>query len=86
MEEITLLPWDELTTDRANELLPHSDSTRPLSRAVWSVTVDDEGIDDEETEPRAKRVQLQVQLMDRAGQKIAPLLLTAWVFQREVQP
>jgi prepilin-type N-terminal cleavage/methylation domain-containing protein len=75
-EQIENIPWEHLPTATANQMpLPESAATH-LPGAQLKITVNDE------TDPVAKRVLVEITWNGRGGERVGPVRLTTWVFPK----
>jgi hypothetical protein len=73
-EQIGNIPWDNLPTEAANQIpLPES-TTKHLPDAELKVAVEDE------TDPIAKRVTVELTWSGTGGDHNGPVRMTSWVF------
>lgn len=76
MDELTSRPYEELTSEAAaNVELPPALKDQ-LPGATLQVEI-------QEAEPKAKRIRLELGWNQRNGRPLAPMRLTAWVYERE---
>ena len=79
-EQIENMPWNSLTTEAASQI-PIPELAGPyLPGAKLTVAVNDE------TDPPAKRVLVEITWNGRGGQRSEPVRLTSWVFPENVPP
>lgn len=80
MERVMMTPWDELTDERLSSWSLSSTAQRSLpdGRLEIAVTRD-------EQPSAAKRVHVQVDWRNHAGQYDRPVLLVAWKHRTEVE-
>jgi hypothetical protein len=73
-EQIGNIPWDNLPAEAARQMpLPES-AVAHLPDAELKITVNDE------TEPAAKRIAVEITWKGRGGDRAGPVRLTSWVF------
>ena len=74
-EEVENIPWDQLTTEAANQIKIPTPLLPQLPGAKLAVVVS------EESAPVAnKRIQLVLTWNTRSGHSAAPIRFTAWAF------
>lgn len=74
MERVTCLPWQGITPPRIAQIGLDPEIERQLPDATLAATVD--------SDEQAKRIGLALSWTDRAGQAVAPVRLTTWVFRQ----
>ena len=77
-EQIENMPWDSLTTEAASQITIPELAAPYLPDAKLIVAVNDE------TDPLAKRVVVEITWKGRGGQRSQPVRLTSWVFPENV--
>ena len=73
MERMTVLPWDELTTEAAEQFVASRDSAVALDDPELTITVSD--VDDSLP---AKRIEVTLAWRDQAHRRVEPVRLVAW--------
>lgn len=73
-EQIENMPWEQVTTEAASQVAIPELAAPYLLGAKLTVTVN------EETDPPAKRVLVEITWNGRGGQRSQPVRLTSWVF------
>lgn len=81
MERLTLLPFDELTPERAADAAVTEETARMLRDARLDVSIVEDS-----AAPPSKRISLRLTWTGPSGRPAAPCRLTAWVVRREEQP
>ena len=76
MENLTARPFAKLTPEAARQLELPASLKNQLPEAKLEVEI-------AEAQPNAKRIRLRLSWILYNGQPLAPLRLSAWVFQRE---
>jgi len=79
-EQIENMAWDSLTTEAANQISIPELAKPYLPNAKLIVAVNDE------TDPPAKRVVVEITWNGRGGQRSQPVRLTSWIFPEDVPP
>ena len=78
LEEIALIPWDDLSSDRFSQRSPSPGLLQHIPDAQLTVKVD---LDP--AEPRMKRVLLELRWETAPGKAAPPVKLTGWFADRE---
>jgi prepilin-type N-terminal cleavage/methylation domain-containing protein len=78
-EQIENMPWDQLTTEAASQIAIPELAMPYLPGGKLNVAVN------EETDPPAKRVVVEITWNGRGGQRSQPVRLTSWFFPEDVE-
>ena len=78
MEQIIVRPWDEVSSDNVAAMTLSAEAQQTLPDARLRI-----GVDSIEQEPAAKRVQIEIDWQNSAGQRQTPLRLIAWKYRVE---
>ena len=81
MEHVMAAPWDLLDADAPPEVMLSASASERLDEARLSVV-----IIDSETEDDAKQIEVRIDWINRAGQRVAPLRLVAWRHSEAAAP
>jgi type II secretory pathway pseudopilin PulG len=73
LERLRLLPWDELTAAGVQDFEMSAEAAAVLPQAKLKLDVRHDP-----AQRDGKRMQIQIQWTNRAGQPVAPVRLTAW--------
>jgi hypothetical protein len=79
LERLVARPWSELTTEGISSLTISPSAAESLSDPQLRI-----GIDDVMDETRVKRIRVELSWVNRAGERVAPIQLTAWKHSAEV--
>jgi len=77
-EQIGNIPWDQLTSGSASQITIPESVTSYLPGAKLIVSLEDE------TDPAAKRVRVEITWNGHGDQRAGPVRLTSWVFPENV--
>jgi prepilin-type N-terminal cleavage/methylation domain-containing protein len=77
-EQIENMPWDQLTAEAASQIATPELAAPYLPGAKLTVVVN------EETDPPAKRVVVEITWNGHGGRRAGPVRLTSWVFPENV--
>jgi type II secretory pathway pseudopilin PulG len=80
-ERVALRNWDEAAVGQATSWEPGPELAERARRPACRMTVTEEA-----GPPPARRILLQVDWLDAAGQRVSPVELTVWKFRREATP
>jgi len=80
MERLTARPFDSLTTEGAKDLTLSNEAKRTLPEGELHIDINE---DDPVGGDGSKRVFVQIQWRNRAGDWDAPVRLTSWVHRRK---
>jgi hypothetical protein len=79
-EQIENMPWDQLTPEAASQIAIPEIAAPYLPGAKLTIVVN------EDTDPPAKRVFVEITWNGHGGQRSGPVRLTSWVFPENVAP
>jgi len=82
MERLSVVPWDELTTENLQDTTLSEPASRRLTGAELIIDVTDSPITESSAPIDAKRITLSIRWKDRTGQFVRPVQLTAWRTRR----
>ena len=77
MEQVTLLDWDELTSDRAAKFELSESLRRELPEARLTITMTDDA------EAHARKILIELRWEVAAGRAAPPVRLAAWVYENK---
>ena len=81
MERVVARPWQETASEKVASLDLSAEARRRLPDGRVRIE-----IVDEEGTPTSKRIQIQVDWVNSAGQRVRPVQLAAWKHHQEKQP
>jgi prepilin-type N-terminal cleavage/methylation domain-containing protein len=81
MERLTALPWNDLTSEKLASLSLSEAFHQALPGAKLQATVDPSG-----DPPESRRIKLEIDWSDPAGQPVRPVRLTSWVYRIGTEP
>jgi type II secretory pathway pseudopilin PulG len=81
MERLATRPWAELTTEGAKDVTLGEEAKRTLPGAQLDVRVDDET-----SEPAAKRITVSITYDGPGGEPVRPARLVAWRYRAAEEP
>ncbi len=76
MERITVEPWERITTENVRTIKLADDTERQLPEAKLTIAVSSKP-----PAPDAKRIAVELTWKNRAGRRVAPVRLVAWVYR-----
>jgi len=79
-EQVANIPWGQLRAESVEQITVPEPVVPHLPGAKLAIAVN------EETEPAAKRVVVEITWKSRGGERTAPMRLTSWVFPEPFQP
>ncbi len=76
MERLTSLPWNDLTAEKLAALNPSESFHQAIPGAKLHATIEPSG-----DQPESRRIHLEINWSDPAGQPVRPVRLTSWVYR-----